>query len=177
LGAYVAWLVRRTCWDGCGPHAERLDATLAITIDKSGRVSSARPIGDLQVGACVDRTLSALRLPPRTDARPIDVPHVFDRIDPPSPEETTNEPFDRGAAAAALASVNLKSCKASDGPAGTAHVSVTFAPDGRVERAVVDRGPFAGTKVGDCIAGKFRTLRIPPFAGGRVTVGKELSIP
>jgi predicted Zn finger-like uncharacterized protein len=85
-------------------------------------------------------------------------------------------PFDRGAAAAALGSINVASCKKPDGPTGTGHVTVTFAPNGSVTSAVVDSAPFAGTPVGGCIAGKFRGARVPAFSGGNVTVGKSFSL-
>jgi predicted Zn finger-like uncharacterized protein len=85
-------------------------------------------------------------------------------------------PFDRGAAAAALGGVNVASCKKPDGPTGTGHVTVTFAPGGNVTSAVVDSAPFAGTPVGGCVAGKFRSARVPAFSGGNVTVGKSFSL-
>jgi predicted Zn finger-like uncharacterized protein len=85
-------------------------------------------------------------------------------------------PFDRGAAAAALGNVNVQSCKKPDGPTGSGHVTVTFAPDGSVTTAVVDGGPFPGTSVGGCIAGKFRGARVPPFGGAPVRVGKSFTI-
>jgi predicted Zn finger-like uncharacterized protein len=85
-------------------------------------------------------------------------------------------PFDRGAAAAALGNVNVQSCKKPDGPTGSGHVTVTFAPDGSVTTAVVDGGPFPGTAVGGCVAGKFRGARVPPFSGAPVRVGKSFTI-
>jgi predicted Zn finger-like uncharacterized protein len=84
--------------------------------------------------------------------------------------------FDRGAAAAALGSVNVSSCKKSDGPSGSGHVTVTFGPDGSVQTAVVDQGPYPGTSVGGCIAGKFRGAHVPPFGGAPVRVGKSFSL-
>jgi predicted Zn finger-like uncharacterized protein len=85
-------------------------------------------------------------------------------------------PFDRGAAAGALGGVNVQSCKKSDGPTGGGHVTITFAPNGSVSSAVVDQGPFPGTPVGGCIAGKFRAAHIPAFAGGAVKAGKSFTI-
>ena len=85
-------------------------------------------------------------------------------------------PFDRGAAAGALGGVNVQSCKKPDGPTGGGHVTITFAPNGSVSSAVVDQGPFPGTPVGGCIAGKFRAAHIPPFAGGAVKAGKSFTI-
>ncbi len=84
--------------------------------------------------------------------------------------------FDRGAAAAALGGVNVQSCKKADGPTGSGHVTVTFQPDGSVQSAVVDSGPFPGTPVGGCIAGKYRGAHVPAFGGAPVRVGKSFSI-
>ena len=85
-------------------------------------------------------------------------------------------PFDRGAAQGALGGVNVQSCKKPDGPTGSGHVKITFAPNGSVSSAVVDGGPFPGTPVGGCIAGKFRGAHVPSFSGGPVSVGKSFTI-
>jgi hypothetical protein len=66
-------------------------------------------------------------------------------------------------------------CKG-EGPSGTASVSVTFAPSGRVTSAKVDGGPFSGTPTGGCIATAFRGVTVPPFDGSPVTVRKTVSI-
>ena len=89
---------------------------------------------------------------------------------------TSTAPFDRGAAAAALGGVNVQSCKKPDGPTGSGHVMVTFAPDGSVSSAVIDGGPYPGTAVGGCIAGKYRGARVPAFGGAPVRVGKSFTI-
>lgn len=85
-------------------------------------------------------------------------------------------PFDRGAASGALSGVNVQSCKKAGGPTGSGHVKITFAPSGSVSSAVVDRGPYPGTPVGGCVAGKFRSAHIPAFSGGPVSVGKSFTI-
>ena len=95
---------------------------------------------------------------------------------PPAAAPASTQPFDRGAAAASLGSVNVQSCKKPDGPTGSGHVTVTFSPDGSVASAVVDSGPFPGTAVGGCIAGKYRGARVPAFSGAPVRVGKSFSI-
>jgi predicted Zn finger-like uncharacterized protein len=92
------------------------------------------------------------------------------------PANNDAPPFDRGAASAALNGVNVASCKKADGPTGSGHVQVTFAPSGAVQSAVADAAPFAGTPVGGCVAGKFRGARIPAFRGAAMTVGKSFSI-
>ncbi len=84
--------------------------------------------------------------------------------------------FDRSAAASALGSVNLAGCKKPKGPTGDGHVIVTFAPAGRASDVVVDQGPFAGTKVGKCIATEYRKVKIPKFSGNAVSVGKKFKI-
>jgi predicted Zn finger-like uncharacterized protein len=88
----------------------------------------------------------------------------------------SSAPFDRGAAAGALGAVNVQSCKKNDGPTGQGHVQVTFSPSGGVQSAVADTPPFAGTAVGGCVAGKFRSAHVPPFGGGTVKVGKSFVI-
>jgi predicted Zn finger-like uncharacterized protein len=84
--------------------------------------------------------------------------------------------FDRGAAAAALGAVNVQSCKKPDGPTGSGHVSITFAPNGSVSNVVADQPPYQGTAVGGCVAAKFRTARVPAFGGGAQRVGKSFSL-
>ena len=94
----------------------------------------------------------------------------------PAPAAAASEPFDRGAAAASLGGVDVGGCKKPGGPTGDGHVSITFAPSGHVLSAVVDQPPYAGTAVGGCVAGKFRSAHVPPFAGGNMPVGKRFSI-
>ena len=84
--------------------------------------------------------------------------------------------FDRGAAAGALGGIDYQGCKKPDGPTGAGHVTVTFGPDGNVASAIVDQGPFPGTAVGGCIAGKFRAAHVPPFSGAAVRVGKSFTL-
>jgi predicted Zn finger-like uncharacterized protein len=90
----------------------------------------------------------------------------------------SDKPFDRAAALSALGSAasSAASCKTADGPTGTGRISVTFATSGRVTSANVEGPPFAGTSVGGCIATKFRSARIPAFAGSDTKVGKTFTI-
>lgn len=70
-----------------------------------------------------------------------------------------------------------KNSKADGGPTGTAHVTVKFAPTtGLALSAVVKGPPFAGTSVGSCIAGSFRTARVPPFDGPPASVDTTVVI-
>jgi predicted Zn finger-like uncharacterized protein len=95
---------------------------------------------------------------------------------PAQAPQASSAPFDRGAAAAALGAVSVSGCKKSDGPTGSGHIRVTFAPNGSVQSAVVDQPPFAGTPVGGCVMGKFRSAHIPAFAGAPVSVGKSFIV-
>lgn len=87
-----------------------------------------------------------------------------------------SDAFDRDAASNALKSVSLARCKKPKGPTGDGHVIVTFAPRGSASDAVVDQAPFAGTKVGKCIASEYRKVKVPPFNGAAVSVGKKFKI-
>jgi serine/threonine-protein kinase len=82
-------------------------------------------------------------------------------------------PFDRKAVAEALREVSFVACRSPSGPTGDGHVTLTFAPDGHVDRAIVDGGPFPGTPVGGCIGEAFRGVTVPPFGGAPVRVGKS----
>ncbi len=59
---------------------------------------------------------------------------------------------------------------------GTASVSITFAPSGRVTSANLQGPPFAGTPTGGCIANTLRHAKVPAFSGEYVTVTKTIVI-
>jgi hypothetical protein len=84
-------------------------------------------------------------------------------------------PFDRSAAAGALARVSVAQCAAS-GQVGTGHVTVTFGPSGRVTSVIVDDPSFSGTPAGRCVAAAFFGASVAPFEGGQVRVGKSFNL-
>lgn len=84
--------------------------------------------------------------------------------------------FDRAAAASVLAAVDLAKCRATNAPRGEGHVTVTFAPAGSVDKAVVDRGAMAGTPVAKCIQARYASVRVPAFRGDAVAVGKTFRL-
>ena len=88
---------------------------------------------------------------------------------------TAARPFDRGAAAAALAGISVAHCAAS-GQVGTGHVTVTFSPTGRVSGVVVDDPSFSGTPAGRCVPAAFFRAAVPPFDGAPVRVGKSFTL-
>jgi len=59
---------------------------------------------------------------------------------------------------------------------GPGHAMITFQPDGSVSSVVVDDGPFVGTSVGACVEQRFREVRIRPYDGGPVKVGKSFNL-
>jgi predicted Zn finger-like uncharacterized protein len=96
----------------------------------------------------------------------------------PPPSAGGSSPFNPGNAMASLGPIanSLSSCKRGDGPTGPGHAKITFQPSGSVSSVEIDSGPYPGTAVGGCVAGKFRGAHVPPFAGGSVTVGKGFNI-
>jgi hypothetical protein len=95
-----------------------------------------------------------------------------------SAEETNLPPFDEVRASMALKAVTSEagSCRGETDPTGQTKVVVTFAPSGRVTTATISGPPFAGTPTGSCIAAKFRSIRVEPFAGDRVTMTRDVVI-
>lgn len=121
---------------------------------------------------------------PKTDTKTAkstgDAPEKVAKPEPEAPKPVapaSNGEFNRTAASSAMsaAAARAMGCKG-DGPSGTASVSVTFAPSGRVTSARVDGPPFSGTPTGGCIATAFRSVSVPPFDGSSITVRKTVSI-
>jgi hypothetical protein len=87
-------------------------------------------------------------------------------------------PFNAQAAKVAIDRVvpRLKGCKQPGEPPGTATVTVTFAPTGRVSNAAVTTQRYAGTRTGTCIATRLREARVPEFTGKPVTVKRGVAV-
>lgn len=90
-------------------------------------------------------------------------------------KEGAGDGFDRAAAASAMSAVDVATCKKKKGPTGDGHVIVTFIASGSVSAVAVDP-PYAGTKVGKCVANAYKTAKIPAFSGASVNVGKKFKI-
>lgn len=97
--------------------------------------------------------------------------------DKPEEKKGGKGEFNRDAARSALAGAAgaASGCAKPGGPTGRGRVTVTFAPSGRATTASVG-APFAGTAVGSCAAGAFKSASVPPFDGGAVTVSKSFFI-
>lgn len=115
--------------------------------------------------------------PPTDTAKP-DLPKAPITIHNAPPPAAPGTEFDRAAAVAALngAAQQASSCRKEGDPSGTAVLTITFAPSGRVTSAAIQGPPFAGTATGGCIASTMRHASIPAFEGERVTVTKTVVI-
>jgi len=79
-------------------------------------------------------------------------------------------------AALSSAASAASNCKRADGPTGVGTATITFSPDGPVKSVSVS-APFAGTSVGQCVSGVFRSAHVPPFSGSAFTLPKGFQIP
>jgi hypothetical protein len=141
------------------------------TTDKPQRADAASASGDPgDAGADAGGSVS----PPGRGPSP--------KVDPPRDTELMSclagikreRGINTSAAAAALAAVNIDSCKPPGGPVAV-DVHITFAPSGEATAAVVEQ-PFVGTPTGLCIAKNVRRVRIPSFEGEPVIVGKRFLV-
>jgi hypothetical protein len=180
----------------------RIDVPVVANVQApADAVAKAAAPTDAVVGLAVrkggprDKTGDRSSPPPRPFARAAEAPasqappsHEAPAPSPaPAPRASPNPPppsfggveaadeFNRTAAMEAMrrAGDGSRAC-VTGGASGGARVAVTFARSGSVADVAVE-GSFAGTPVGNCIAGKFRSLAIPPFRGSSVTVRRTLA--
>ena len=146
-------------------------------------VATARSVAPSTVAAVKSSANTASnRAPASTTAEPaVEKPALADK-----PVEAHNAPpaaaadteFDRAAARNALASAatQASSCRKEGDPSGTANLTITFAPSGRVTSAQIQGPPFSGTPTGGCIASTMRRASVPAFSGDYVTVSKTIVV-
>jgi hypothetical protein len=148
-------------------------ASVAASAPVPTAVASVAPAPTVAGTTATPAPTAAGTTPPAPTAAP--TPTAEPSAAPPS----GGAEFDRGAASAALDSAvgAASGCKKEGDPSGSARVSVTFAPSGRVTVANIMGPPFAGTATGGCIAMSFRSATVPPFEGNPVTVTKTVNIP
>jgi hypothetical protein len=75
----------------------------------------------------------------------------------------------------AAAAGSVQSCKKGDAT-GTGKVVVMFTPSGAAQSATINGPPFEGTPTGNCVAARFRTVRVPAFSGSPFSVSKSFTI-
>jgi len=128
---------------------------------RSGSNSSAQPSGNAEPAvdkpAAAEKTIDARNAPP-----------------PAAPDTEFNRDAARNALASAAAQASA--CRKEGDPSGTANLTITFAPSGRVTSAQVQGPPFSGTATGGCIASTMRRASVPAFSGDYVTVSKTIVI-
>lgn len=103
---------------------------------------------------------------------------------PPQPasprDRVTNEApvgFDAKSARTALSSVDLSACREAGAPRGYGHAKVTFNPDGRASKVVVDTPGGLSDPAVKCIGDRLGTVTVPEYEGSLVTVGSTWFVP
>ncbi len=154
------------------------------------RRSERRPDDDAQPRAQHDRRgeeqRECAKATKRKSPAVLPSPGSKSRPRPTNPFEAHNAPppaapdteFDPTAARNALtsAAAQASSCRKDGDPSGTANLTITFAPSGRVTSAQIQGPPFSGTATGGCIANTMRHASVPAFSGDHVTVSKTIVI-
>jgi hypothetical protein len=91
-----------------------------------------------------------------------------------SADQSAAAAFDRKAASEALDGVTLTTCKKPRKlQAGDGHVLITFDPSGAPSDVDLDRGPSPTSRFGKCVISQFSKVKVPPFDGPAVRVGKN----
>jgi hypothetical protein len=78
--------------------------------------------------------------------------------------------------ALAWATQHAEQCHRSGRAVGTARLTLTFAPTGRVSEFAMRGEPISSAPVAVCIASYFRSMRIPEFEGAPFTIDRELTL-
>jgi hypothetical protein len=138
------------------------NTTAALKSSTNAAVSSTEPTSSLTEPAA---------------EKPAATVKQFEAHNAPPPAAPDTE-FDRAAARNALASAaaQASSCRKQGDPSGTANLTITFAPSGRVTSAQIQGPPFSGTPTGGCIASTMRRANVPAFSGDYVTVSKTIVV-
>lgn len=112
--------------------------------------------------------------PPATTAKSEPSAPAATTTAPPDDAAPANVPFDRAGAAKALGAVDVSSCYEKP-PVLDAqlHVDLTIMPNGRVTDASADP-PYANTEAGNCAVALFKTVRVAPFVGPPVRMGRTV---
>jgi predicted Zn finger-like uncharacterized protein len=110
--------------------------------------------------------------PAHTAAAPAGVPAAL------AAAAAADQPFNMGEAKSRLAAAAAaaQSCKKGDGPVGTGHAVIVFAPSGGAQTATISGPPFEGTPTGACVAARFRGVHVPAFSGSPFSVSKSFTI-
>jgi serine/threonine protein kinase len=96
----------------------------------------------------------------------------------PPPPAAQESDFDKPGAQRELARAAglVGMCRRPGGETGAGRVRVTIASSGSPQNVVIE-GALAGTPVGNCVAGQFRTVKVRPFTGNAITLVKSFVVP
>jgi hypothetical protein len=147
---------------GAAPLAAKEPTTKAQARAAKAAAAAAAAAGGGETGAASPPVAAAA--PPRETA--------------PAPAVASDQPFNMGEARARLGTIadGVQSCRKGS-TTGTGRVVITFNPNGSAQSAILTPGsPFDGTPTGACVAARFRSARVPPFAGSPFPVSKSFTI-
>jgi hypothetical protein len=109
------------------------------------------------------------------NAPPADMP-----LPPPRDRATKKDDgpgFDAARARTALGAVDLAPCRAAGAPRGYGHAKITFNPDGKASKVVVDTPDGLSDPAVKCIGDRLGAVTVPEFEGSLVTVGTSFFVP
>jgi serine/threonine protein kinase len=156
------------------PPPERPDPTppADVTAD-AGEQASADTTTTGDAGPPPRPTVTTTTEPPPLPVPPPPTPKDKEAGPPPDPNA-----WNEAAARAKLVQANsiLVFCKKADGVTGPGTATVTFNPDGTVGSVTMDP-PYAGTPVGDCVAGHFKRTKVNAFTGSPQTIKHSFTVP
>lgn len=93
------------------------------------------------------------------------------------PSNSDGPAFDAKAARTALGAVDLATCRDVGAPRGYGHAKVTFNPDGKASKVVVDTPDNMNARAVQCIGDRLGAVSIPEYQGSLVTVGTTWFVP
>jgi predicted Zn finger-like uncharacterized protein len=151
-------------------------AAPAATDTAAAPTATAAPAATVAAAAPVTATAAPAPRPQAVAAAPVAATPKPAPVAAAAAEN--DQPFNMGEAKSKLAAAATaaQSCKKGDGPVGTGHIVIVFAPSGGAQTATINGPPFDGTPTGACVAARFRGVHVPPFSGSPFSVSKSFTI-
>jgi hypothetical protein len=147
-----------------------------------GDLAFAATVG-LITGAAIVASAESERAPEpeRVYYQPVSYYYVNAPATPASPKDRVtseeNQGFDAKSARAALGAVDLATCRAEGAPRGYGHAKVTFNPDGKASKVVVDTPDGLSPSAVKCIGDRLGAVSVPEYEGSFITVGTTWFVP
>jgi hypothetical protein len=144
--------------------------------------------GDLALAATVGIIAGAAIVASAESERPEPQPVYYQPVVyvsapplPASPKDRVTSDDDKGfdakSARAALGAVDLTACRAEGAPRGYGHAKVTFNPDGKASKVVVDTPDGLSGPAVKCIGDRLGAVIVPEYEGSLVVVGTTWFVP